>query len=725
MPDLPAFGRRSESRQALAAPPGGPVVRPSTIASAQAPDYAAAASRSLGRASGQWRLVGDLLAFAGVLIAFLVTLFWPDNPADLAQLDGAIFIPGDLASDLGLDAPAFANVRHFVETVALDTKNSVVPAVTLLGFVAVLRSRWLLAALVAGFFLFPWSLLGYRLTMAPVILCTLIFLALFRIYRPSGRMLIGLIVVAVVAGPFIFSVAGALFNSALGGAGAPKIVYKRVAFANLDALQTSAGEQPGSGRAAVQTPSLLPVMARSPHPGAPYVAAQEAALRGDAATARTMTTRLRDNGFVPNRFDQMRVDEIEQYAVAAGQDGQQAAQALNSTYRNKAAIAWVIYVIGLAFALAGPFVDLLANAIERRSVRLGEAIERLRRGRTASAVQLKAQTSSIAASDGQAIIAAMSRRIVWYRIAAGAALGLAAVSVGAAWLYWLPPADANTAFDQVGIVAGARAFAESSGLAGQPHFSLADAVWSMMFPFGFIVVAILAAAIFRQAVRPLLAGVALVILAAQIQPQMPTGRAWQEVAAADFTPQIRAYLHQQAVSGETPELPARRHQDVVSHLRPSVTLPSFSVIAPKEPAVAARPSAASKSTYAAVDSSAAAYTLTQLAYLENKPKDAASMARLIRIPETIAADVHRQRLMIILDWLEAHGEATAKSFVPQDLADGMGATRRFGRTLLLAAVILTCLALVPICLAAYAGRRRSRIGELVRQAHQVAALTAR
>ncbi len=122
--------------------------------------------------------------------------------------------------------------------------------------------------------------------------------------------------------------------------------------------------------------------------------------------------------------------------------------------------------------------------------------------------------------------------------------------------------------------------------------------------------------------------------------------------------------------------------------------------------------------HARISSSAAAFTLAQLAYLEDRPTDTAAMVgrvvdRTVLDPRGVDDLVPSNRLALMREWVHAHGETVPATSSRAYVSISPEATRRVASLSLGASLGLLVLAAVTLYLMIFASRRRNLIGELV------------
>lgn len=690
--DMRLFGRRVTEPVASPASgpiPASPLAFPAWLdpfAGLTPGDYASGNARRLARASGKLRVAGELIAFAGVIVMFMATLFWPANPAELAALEGWIFIPGSLGQ-IPFTSPSSYAITPAVDISPL-TINLALLTLTVMGAGAIMRGRWLLAGLVGAFFLLPWSLLGFDLTLKPLVLPFYGVLLAFRLCGPLTIKLVLLVPALVVGTPIAINLFGSIYAK-LGRTG-ETAAYRKIAFTDLAANQGKPAQEAVPDRKAVVRVTSLSGL--SPlAPAAPYVMAQEHALRGDAPAAARALDEAIARGFRPNRLDQQRIGAIESYTANQGALGTTRQSTVRAAYGSGLLLAWIAFAAGLILAAVGPASSILAERMARRAKRIDEAEGRVR------SVQVTQQASSLTARSGrdagqrplsavfdsQTTMAAMSRRIQAYARAIGWIASAVAVCALGSWWYWLPPAASNTAFEKIELAPEVLKLARAAGQSGITTGGLSDGVllfiWlGALFSY-FCSVLIIKALSYRL-------GMAITVaLYSFVLPSPFFPNSGSLVALSDLQPDLRARL----VALGTAELAAS---------------PGLSRTFPMIETGKAPPQA---------DSAAAAYTLVQIAYLENRPADAASMLNRMLDRSIIRARWTEQRTDLVIEWIVAHGQPAPAWLHSPQRERPTASARSLARALSIIAIAAAATMLVPLALLSYVWHRRTRIEALV------------
>jgi len=656
-------------------------------------DYASANAGRLARSSGRLRVAGELVAFAGAIVAFMATLFRPANPAELAALDGWIFVPGSLGQVPFTSPTSYAVTQ--ADNLSPLTLGLALGLITLMGAGAIIRGRWLLAGLVGAFFLLPWSLVGFDLTLKPLVLPLYGLLLVFRLYRPSTWKLMLLAPLIVVGSPIVIPLFGGIYDQL--GRTAQTATYRKIAFADLIANQGKpAQETTANGKPVVRVTSLSGLSA--PALAMPYVMAQEYALRGDASAAASALDEAAMRGFRPNAFDKRRMDAIEDYAANQGARGPLRQSSVRAAYETRAFLAWIGFVASLVLVAAGMASRILTGHMARRAGRIDDAEDRLRTALASKQAHDLAPRSghgsgpqpSPAVFDSQATMAAMSRRIRAYAKATGWLAAVASVCTLGWWWYRLPQAASNTAFERIELVSEVVKFAREAEQSGLSEGAISDAT-RLYVLFAALFLYFTSLPIIKS--RRYQIGMALAgALYCFVLPNVFFPHSGNTVALSELRPDLRASLTALVAS------------DLSASPGAASKAGSLSATSEMTGAGIMLPQAAS---------SAAAYTLAQIAYLENRPADAAAMLNRMSDRSIIRQRSTEQRTDLMIEWVVAHGQP-APAWLSSPKSDRPTA---FGRSLAAALSIIATAAavamLLPLGLLGYARHRRSRIKALV------------
>ena len=112
-----------------------------------------------------------------------------------------------------------------------------------------------------------------------------------------------------------------------------------------------------------------------------------------------------------------------------------------------------------------------------------------------------------------------------------------------------------------------------------------------------------------------------------------------------------------------------------------------------------------------IDGSVAAYTLAQIAYIENRPADAARFLPLIVRAAMLNSEVDWQRTNIMLEWTAVHGYPVSSLAVTRPYP--IATIRVYVRLLFIGAVVLLMIVVTLVALIFAADKRRERIGAMI------------
>jgi len=671
-------------------------------------------------------LTGELIAFAGIMLAFAAVLFWPDNPANLQGLGGRIYIPEGLAAAFDFTDPKMSTVRVLTDLAPISLKNTVIPVILLMGLAAIIRRRWMLTGLFFAFLLFPWTLIGFYFPVRPALLSIFGFILLGRTLPLPRYAILVLVPAAYLFGGPIISTMSTTIDAMLGEQDIPSERYRSVEFADLIRNEGKpAIEQRGYGQKDLVRISTLLGMVANPEEkaGHAYVAAQEFALRGELDAATGQLDIAESHGFAHSPFNARRFAVIRAHAIASGAFGNSAQAQLSARYNTHSVIASLVIVIGTALGLIGPFADIISSRIQRRVARIGDAQNRLDQQRAESYQPSQVSglgfsaprenIQSLAAIDGGALIAEISQRTKIYSVVALTFGGLALVCLYGSYAFWLPSPETNTAFARVGLVGA------TLGLVDQSDGGLdLGFIWDMMFPFSLGGLLLISLVFSRKHSRPILAALLVLVAMAQIQPFVPIRSSNHEVAASSISPQLRVHLKESAKAGGQTAMRTLQPKGAIRSMQPDPSLPAFPRVRTRltpPKGTAALLAATAAPALPQINSSVAAYILAQIAYLEDRPADASQMLSYITQPDILRGYVHKQRAKLMVDWVEAQGYALPDQSLKSRTHMLTGLARKTGRVLPWFVIACGGVAAIALVLRIASGHRRRRMDSLVRQ----------
>lgn len=654
--------------------------------------------------SGMLRSIGELVGFGGVLLMFAAGMTLPGNPAMLTSLARRIFVPPLLVHQI--DSIRTLSSSDPVEMLQ-SAGTTPVMAILLLGILAVSRRRWVLGALCAGFFCVPWPLFGYTMPLAPFALAAMGIVAAFRLLRLPGWAGFALVAATLWYGHGALDIGLRVFAHALSGGSNP-VIYQAVSYDDL----IHAGDQPGiaSTFAKIETNGPQEAAAKA------FVMAQDFALAGDAAGTSRALGEARAGGFPLNPFDARLMRVLQNYASDAGALGVEAQQTLRDANARTNAIWWPAMVLGILLAVIGPFVDVLSGRVLKRATRIEVARTQLEGAREAGSSSSSSfgrrspgGIQSVAASEGEAIITAISRRLGFYLIGGGAVFLLGLLGIAGYFVFWLPPADSNSAFG------GVMLFEEVQELLVPHAFTprIPPFLWLLPQLVTGGSIAILAAAwIFRRFAPYYLGGIALVYVLWLVAGLGFVRHEGIELAPAQISPGMRTYLLGGIDAPATRGAGINTFDSIKPILRPVApagVAPAPTLVAPALPGDPPR-----------IEGSLAAFTLAEIAYVENRPQDIVDFLNHITHPEILTSTALQQRIALMREWAVSNGLTLSPSVRAPETPASMALVRNLAPLLLVAGLVGMTLALVFGAAFFIGNGRRRRIAALIveRQAYQ-------
>lgn len=695
MADGPAFGRRN-SPAARSAPAFGKAGESAGRSDPPPVPPRDTVSEQLESRGARALLVGELVGFAGLLIVFAAGVLWPADPAGLDVLKGLVYLPDVLRDAIPFTDPKAWSRQVYAHVSEVRANNLGVPLIFFLGLAAVVRRRWLLAGLCAGFFLLPPQLFGLAFPAGFPMAILLGIAAALRQVRLEGRARIAFIAAATMLMPVLLVMFLSIVPSRQGGEKAP---YLTIRFSEL------AENSDGQG---VRGTTVDAIVARgAEQAGAKaFALSQEQALRGETQAAMASLARAQAAGFPHNRFERRIVEAIRDYSIASGGEGEAAGTAIMERFRTRLIGTWILLLAGLIVGLAAPFGDIIATVIRRRVGRIEAAkaklgSERPPAGEAAiphggSAGGASGSLTSIAAADAEQIVGAMSKRIRFYQVGAMFLGWIVLYCLGRFWVFHLPPADSNTAFDTVGLSGWTVFLGDALGVGNLHGQNGSGLVGFPMDPLSLLTVVPYALLFVRQYRVVGLCALVVTTFLHSYRFDAPLREPANPVLAQQIDTGFREALERVALSGS----------DRGGEEKVGVVL-SDKTGQPVEFSIPVR-----------VDASNANYVLAQIAYLEDRPEDAAHYLGRDIDAGSLDGLIHRQRLDLMREWVSAHGYGVPSKVANLELRRPMSFARRSGNAYLAAAVAAGLLLIVLSALLTVAGRRRGRIVELVEMRRQ-------
>lgn len=658
-------------------------------------------SEQLESRSARALLAGELIGFAGLLIVFVAGVLWPADPAGLDVLKGLVYLPDILRDAIPFSDPKAWSRQVYAHVSEVQANNLGIPLIFFLGLAAIVRRRWLLAGLCAGFFLLPPPLAGLAFPAGFPMAILLGVAAALRQVRLEGRARIAFIAVATVFLPVLLAAFLSIVPSRQDGV---KIPYLTIRFAELKENESELQREPQTGGGLAVRGTTVAAIAASgaAQAGAKaFALAQEQALRGEAEAAMASLSRAQAAGFPHNRFESRIVEAIRNYSIASGGEGEAARAAIIDRFRTRLIGTWILLWAGLIVGLAAPFGDIISTAIRRRIERIEAAKAKLNgqrpsEGKVAvpfggSAGDASRSLASIAAADAEQVIGAMSKRIHFYLVSAMFLGWTMLFCLGRYWTFHLPPADSNTAFDMVGLSGWTVFLGDALGV-GNLHGQNGPGPLHFLFnPLSLLAIVPYALLFVRQY---RVVGLCTLIVLTFLQLHRfdaPMRDPANPVAPQQVNESFRQALEKVAESGSD-----KGGKQKIGEVLSGETGQPVRFFIPVR-----------------VDASNANYVLAQIAYLEDRPEDAAHYLGRDIDAGLLDGLIHRQRLDLMREWASVRGFRVSSTVANLELLRPMSFARRSGNAFLAAAVASGFLLIVVLALLTVAGRRRGRIAELV------------
>ena len=654
----------------------------------------------LGRLKGvsqNIRLIGELIAFLGIMVAFFALAHWPDNPQSLQGLKGTIYFPASLATELNFSEVRINSLVLLTDLMPISMKNAAIPVLALLGLSAILRRRWVLTGLLFAVLLFPWPLIGYHFPVRSVFLATFALILAIRILPIHFYLRLALIPLAIFFYKPVLSTTASSFASILGLKDTPTQDYRSLRFSKLQPNQPTETKSSNRSTTEPMTTFLGSLDNPSDKAGYAYAQAQEHAFRGQMDAAVKLLDEAKHHNLAQSPFTQRRFEIIRNHAIASGLNGPAEQDSIISSHQTQTLISSFIVGTGILLGLMGPFAGIISSRIQRRTARITEAYTQLKqqsRSIIPSAAATKANsaanaTSSNRTSDpdsGNDIVTKASKRANLYSLSACILAGLSCLAAYSSVLFWLPSAGSNAAFDKVSLVGNVKTMVEQSGNLVSSNGIDPGFMWSGTIPLYMPIISILLLSliVFRSHAKPILAGMLLIFVAAQIYPLIPNRSSMFEIAASSISTEVRSQLRgdrQPASDGvlkpQVPTHPALINMGTgkvtkieISDEQRDPSLRSFSIIGSQKADPLTNPKGPKNKASFLQDKTVpvlkredfltfeklnATYALAQIAYVENKPEQASEWLTFLvqnGMPQSL---VHLRKIALMIDWVEARG----------------------------------------------------------------------
>ncbi|TAX59362.1 hypothetical protein ELI02_04655 [Rhizobium leguminosarum] len=661
----------------------------------------------LDRRSALLSFIAQGFAFVAFMLVFAAACIRPSDPADLRMLDGSVYV-----LDAFTNALALTDVKSGVVSVGTELMpftrlaQMVACILTLSAVFTIIKGRWFFAGLAAAFFLIPWGLFGQSLYFAPYALALFAFIAVAFHASLSRRAIIAFVAVSVLASPLIIGLISDLSRRV-----GVRETYAKYRVIRVSDLPSSAYQPSADAEEDQQTSSQSDGNAKI----APFFLAQVHALRGDTVAAAAALDELEASGVAQNNFDRARFEAIRNFTLASGGFGPDAREKLIVDNAARSQRAFLLFLAALLFGIAAPLTNGFSWLVARRSRRVFSIERELERRRANLPDALKSagglfgthiakksvQSSSVAS--GERAIEAIASRARAYLLLSLGLLAFAALSALAAYWVWLPDAEKNTAFHLVALAGNTADYAQQDGIA--VIVGVRDwAGWSITLNWLKYPICIVAIVLATRRSRYLGAFTAMAFLACfALQNVQLAQHSRREALPSQFSQLLRSKL----------KLAAHRSNSAFGNVSQPTTGGLQGLALNLRGSIAAEKNTPSSVGTVDLNSSLAAYTLAQIAYLEGEAADASHFLSQIEDVRDLHPDIHRERMAIIRDWVSANGHTPPET--EWFSADFASLVRQLGRWLLTLSVASLALAVLVTPLIAVAVARRNRIEALIEE----------
>lgn len=614
------------------------------------------ASMSLETREANARLIGEVLAFLGLLVLLAALFFWRHISGYDFIRNGWIDLPSHVASTWNYTAPQVSHVvpseyRH-------DPHGAGVFMVVLLfvTFSAILRRRRILVWLISGFCLVPWPLIGLTIPGIGFAAAMIIFAGLVAALRHRNLAKAGMFLVVGIAVWTYFSLG---FMNASNDRSRPAV---RVAVVNT----------PGAIRLGPsQTTGKLNSMAELKWPDSladakAYLLAQDAFFRGEPKVVAENLPLVGDT-VGSDQYASLRIAGLKHYLLSEGIGSSEAVSEYQARRWRMKVVTDMLLGLGTLLIIVGLSIEWIAGAMKGRIGRLEVLKQKI--DATGSP---KRTTAAVAASPDDNIFTASLRRVRFrLRWALGVAAPLVIGGVVLALLAFylrVPSSQANNGFSTVHMLAPLfdnfpKGF--DNVTANQRMLLVAPTMWPYYLG-GLLALGLLGLRRFRL----FLALVLLITFGGQLSAFVFPRSGVVEVAVSDFKPETIRSIEA-----------ASSHAKAVSDPQQARALEAYH------------------------------YTLAQLAYLAGDPARTAKEIDAVGTLDFWAYPSVEWRLAIMHEWAAMNGPAPLNAGSPGGFAmpdEGRAATTMIMR----ASLLLIVLASPAILLTLVYQWRRRRIHEM-------------
>ncbi|MDM9648888.1 hypothetical protein [Rhizobium sp. S163] len=647
-------------------------------------------------------LAAQGLAFAAFIAFFAAASFWPMSANILKQLDNSIYLQEHHRAILQMEG-----LKSWVSSIRTDsTPYGYLPGVVsgvlaLSAASAVIRGRWLFAALAAAFFVVPWGVWGHRLPLSPYAL-TLLALAAFAFHAPlSKRWIIVGSVLTIIGAPLIFGVVHDVSKGLFPGSAERYLIVNSAQFTvgmeEMVEAKLDQAQQNGSA-----------TISRDDRYATQYVAAQMSALNGNALSAAAALSGIDQYADLMNPFDRERIDAIRNYATEAGALGQKQQERVASDITAQTSASYVLILLGVISAVAVPLVNMISASVHRRGRRVSSMVQELEgiaaipksppdtfgtsatRGRPTSMIM------------GERAITAIAVRLRFYCRWMAVLAGLSALLAAASYWIWVPDPSLNLAFNFISLPNDAIGFANDLKLDVRiDEQAGAISLWW----YAFIGLSLALIIIATRKSRTLgLAGTAIFLLLLGLNAIRLPDHSRYQLPVSAFPPAVRASIHQAAISARKSDVGI---QFVPEKFELRGTASLNGVTDPPQVSGDA----------AEMGAPSASYILAQIAYLEDNAADTATSLNRVEFDKSLRPRVHLVKLEAMKEWLSAKGVEVGPTWFSNSSISFARLATKASLGLSIALLLLSSLLGIAIWIAY---RRAGRIQTLMEERERLA-----
>lgn len=653
--------------------------------------------RHLDQNTARLRLAGQIVACLGILLTFAAAINWPVHPLSTTLVDNRIYVPLSLASEiesLGLEA----STREMFDGRSAMISSLYLAILIPLCWVSIFRRHWIVVAMITAILMFPWEYFGFPVPYRPIQLTCLAVLVPLRLMRFTKWMKVLVIIAALVSGIPVLKFATSLTRQI-----APNFDEKYVPYNVLSASRLARDAEKMQQWRILTSPTQNANETPEKTSARAFALAQERYKQSDAIGVHATLARLDRLDQPLNLFERHRIATMREFSAFDGAMGPAAQLRASRSYASRSTLAWFAMILGGLAALLGPFSQILHASIRKRTRRIKTVQKELDAATQSNNVAARYAASnsndggseqgvkSIAALDARGTVEILQNRFRRHAVAAGSLLGLAALAWGAKLMFGLPPVDQNSAFETIALLDGVARYGTASGYFPGKDYGHTATFSLMHFLSPFVFLAAIFLFFLRKSKIPALVALLIGVIFNQAGPYLITPDPIYQAPAAALNDS-----HRRSLAKRT--RPASKSG---SSTRP------------------AKPRGVNiRDTVAFVARDHAAFTLAQIAYVENDPVKAAVFLNRIRHYNSFRPPYAKRRLIIMREWVTARGQAisqdtwTTMTSIPPATARKMAL---IAETIAIGALICSLLLIV---LAGLVDRRIRRLSTLVTQRSQ-------